>query len=133
MPAKYELKNDKIIKNGYTMFLDHVLSDLQRKSYLESERLKQLEENKEDYQIEKSEKPKTPIDLISLEIERIINKDYKNEKIIFFISHLYDEKCYILTLIVNDKYNDSDSNQSTKIYFNTNLEKTLTLLYNRTT
>ena len=115
------------------MFLDDVLSDLQRKSYLESERLKQLEENKEDYQIEKSEKPKTPIDLISLEIERIINKDYKNEKIIFFISHLYDEKCYILTLIVNDKYNDSDSNQSTKIYFNTDLEKTLTLLYNRTT
>ena len=46
MPAKYELKNDKILKNGHTMFLEDVLTDLQRKSYLESERLKQIEESK---------------------------------------------------------------------------------------
>lgn len=46
MPAKYELKNDKILKNGHTMFLEDVLSDLKRKSYLESERLKQIEESK---------------------------------------------------------------------------------------
>lgn len=46
MPAKYELKNDKILKNGHTMFLEDVLSDLRRKSYLESERLKQLEDSK---------------------------------------------------------------------------------------
>lgn len=34
MPSKYELKNDKILKNGHTMFLEDVLTDLQRKSYL---------------------------------------------------------------------------------------------------
>ena len=55
MPAKYELKNNKILKNGHTMFLEDVLTDLQRKSYLESERLKKLEENKSSY---------TPIDVL---------------------------------------------------------------------
>ena len=44
------------------MFLEDVLSDLQRKSYLESERLKLLDENKvNDF---KEENIKSPIDLI---------------------------------------------------------------------
>lgn len=38
----YELKNDKILKNGHTMFLEDVIYDLNRKAFLESERTKAL-------------------------------------------------------------------------------------------
>lgn len=131
MSAKYELKNDKILKNGHTMFLEDVLSDLQRKSYLETERLKQLDENKEN--VIKEENTKTPIDLINTEIKRIIDEKYSKHNIIFFISELYDEDCYILTLIINNKWNCVDYRQSIKIDLKTDLENAVTLLYNRTT
>ena len=39
----YELKNDKILKNGHTMFLQDVVYDLNRKAFLESERTKTLD------------------------------------------------------------------------------------------
>jgi chromosomal replication initiation ATPase DnaA len=35
MSEKYELKNGNILKDGHTMFLQDVVMDLQRKSYLE--------------------------------------------------------------------------------------------------
>jgi len=75
----------------------------------------------------------TPIDLICSEIKRIINVNFSKENIEFFISYLYDEKCYILTLIVDDKWYDVNNRQSAKIHLNTDLEKLVTLLYNRTT
>lgn len=36
--TEYELKNDKILKNGHTMFLEDVVTDLKRLAYLESMR-----------------------------------------------------------------------------------------------
>lgn len=35
MAEKYKLKNGNILKNGHTMFLEDVVTDLERKSYLE--------------------------------------------------------------------------------------------------
>lgn len=39
---KYKLKNGNILKDGHTMFLQDVVKDLNRKSYLEEEMLKNL-------------------------------------------------------------------------------------------
>lgn len=41
---KYKLNGEKILKDGHTMFLEDVVLDLNRKSYLESKReeLKEL-------------------------------------------------------------------------------------------
>lgn len=38
---KYELKNGNVLKDGHTMFLQDVVSDLNRGAFLESERTKQ--------------------------------------------------------------------------------------------
>jgi hypothetical protein len=38
----YELRFDKVLKNGHTMFLQDVVYDLNRKAFLESERTKAL-------------------------------------------------------------------------------------------
>lgn len=35
--AKYQLKDGKVLKDGHTMFLEDVVQDLQRKSYLEEQ------------------------------------------------------------------------------------------------
>lgn len=43
----YELKDDKIIKNGHTMFLSDVVYDLNRKEQLETERTASLHKGME--------------------------------------------------------------------------------------
>lgn len=40
---EYELKNEKILKDGHTMLLKDVVTDLNRKSFLENERKVKLE------------------------------------------------------------------------------------------
>ena len=39
---EYKLKGEKITKNGHTMFLEDIVSDLNRGAYLEDEKVKTL-------------------------------------------------------------------------------------------
>lgn len=43
MKKMYALKNNKITKDGHTMFLDDILTDLNRKDYLEKQRNKLID------------------------------------------------------------------------------------------
>ena len=42
--VKYKLKNGNVLKDGHTMFMQDVVKDLNRKAFLEDDRLKNLGE-----------------------------------------------------------------------------------------
>lgn len=73
------------------------------------------------------------IDLVLDKCNDIINKKYKDDKCkpTILISQMY-EKGYILTLIHSNEKYAFEYRQSEFIDLNTDLEETITLLYNRT-
>jgi len=73
------------------------------------------------------------IDLVSKRVQEIIDINYATDKCkpTFIISCMY-EKGYILTLIHSTKESAYEYRQSEFINLDTNLEKTIEYLYNRT-
>ncbi len=83
------------------------------------------------------------IDLVSKEVQRIIDEKYKRDdgrlgddyneryKVTFIISTML-KKGYLLTLICNREEGAFDYRQSEFITLDTDLEETIEFLYNRT-
>ena len=67
---EYELKGDKILKNGHTMFLQDVVTDLKRLAFLEHERAKPTPSLPTDEEID-NEAKKYEVDDINDSISRM--------------------------------------------------------------
>jgi hypothetical protein len=73
------------------------------------------------------------IELVQEKCNQIVEEHYECSKFkpYVIISQMY-QKGYLLTLIYSEDKGDFDSRQSEFIDLDTNLEKTIELLYNRT-